>query len=75
MVEDRRRNSVRGVAYGGEQRRESAALGAGHGMSVVLGVVWGTGQMAVGVRLRTELREQDDKCQCDRPARAPLDSK
>ena len=26
-------------------------------------------------RLRTELREQDDKCQCDRPARAPLDSK
>jgi hypothetical protein len=44
-------------------------------MSVVLGVVWGTGQMAVGVRLRTELREQDDKCQCDRPARAPLDSK
>ena len=75
VVENRRWDCVCRIAYGSEQRSEGAALGARDRVGVMLGVVRGGGQMAIGVRLRAQLSNQDDHCQCDRPDRAPLDSK
>ena len=75
VVENRRWDSVGRIAYGSEQRSEGAALSTRYRVGVMLGVVRGGDQMAIGVRLRAQLCDQDDQCQCERPARASLDSK
>jgi len=67
LVSDRGDGGVGGAAHGREQRSKGAALSTRRRMGAMLRGVRGAGQVVVGVRLRAQLRDQDDQRQRYRP--------